>query len=326
MTIKLFGVPESNLYGESAKQLEYKSFLFSGGEIQVRIPDVSQYETLVVESKFPDSRDVIEIILLLNAINSSSNFEGQIKLFLPYLPYSCQDRICYDGEAFSLRVVADLLKRQLRETDKVITWDVHSPVANSVFHGIKFINVTADLLVGKFSWIDHRKGRGNSTLFIVAPDKGALERACMVAQELNVPSERVLKGEKIRNPDTGEITGVSVTDLDGNAPSIDGERVLIVDDICDGGRTFIELAKVLRDFHGAKEVNLYVTHGIFSKGFEVFHVDDRLLIDNILVANLKPGVQIPKSRPGFTSPVPIPPIFPRIEVLSRFTVALTPTI
>ena len=48
---------------------------------------------------------------------------------------------------------------------------------------------------------------------------------------------------------------------------VSGRDCLIVDDICDGGRTFIELAKEIR-----KQTNLpiylIVTHGIFSAGFE----------------------------------------------------------
>ena len=42
---------------------------------------------------------------------------------------------------------------------------------------------------------------------------------------------------------------------------------MIVDDTCDGGRTFIELAKVLRARNAGK-IELYVTHGIFSKGLK----------------------------------------------------------
>ena len=43
--------------------------------------------------------------------------------------------------------------------------------------------------------------------------------------------------------------------------------MLIVDDLCDAGGTFIGSAQVLRDA-GARSVSLYVTHGVFSKGVE----------------------------------------------------------
>ena len=46
---------------------------------------------------------------------------------------------------------------------------------------------------------------------------------------------------------------------------------MIVDDICDGGQTFIELAKALEK-QGAHQIFLYVTHGIFSKGLDTLKV------------------------------------------------------
>jgi ribose-phosphate pyrophosphokinase len=54
-----------------------------------------------------------------------------------------------------------------------------------------------------------------------------------------------------------------------------------VDDLCDGGATFIGAAKCLRDA-GAKFVGLVVPHGIFSRG--VSHVLDNG-IDHIHTSN-----------------------------------------
>ena len=48
---------------------------------------------------------------------------------------------------------------------------------------------------------------------------------------------------------------------------MDGKDAIIVDDICDGGKTFIELAKVLKQKNVGK-IYLVITHGIFSQGFE----------------------------------------------------------
>ena len=46
----------------------------------------------------------------------------------------------------------------------------------------------------------------------------------------------------------------------------------IVDDICDGGRTFIEIAKYLKeaDSIDSSRIHLMVTHGFFTKGLGVF--------------------------------------------------------
>jgi ribose-phosphate pyrophosphokinase len=288
MTIKLFGVSSDNLF--SPEPLDLKSFLFSAGEIQVRVSDIGQYDNILIECRYPTGQEIMEITLIANAINNYDNFDGSITLFLPYLPYSRQDRVCYPGEAFSLDVFASILKTQLRTVDKLVTWDAHSPKSREVFYrSVKYTNVTADTLINKFV----KNGLNlNPSLVVVAPDKGAMDRATAVAKTLG--AETTIYGEKVRDPNNGNIHGISVKDAEGNDPLLDGREVLIVDDICDGGRTFIELAKTLRTFNPSR-ITLYVTHGIFSKGFGVFHDGDRLLIDTILTPNIFPGAEVPRT-------------------------------
>ena len=60
---------------------------------------------------------------------------------------------------------------------------------------------------------------------------------------------------------------------------LSNRRILIVDDICDGGATFVGLAKELRAA-GAKKVYLYVTHGIFSKGLPLEGIDKVFTTDS----------------------------------------------
>ena len=74
---------------------------------------------------------------------------------------------------------------------------------------------------------------------------------------------------KHRDVLTGQITGTSII---GEAEAKTG---IIVDDICDGGRTFIELAKVIRKDYD--KLILCITHGIFSNGFdELFKYFDQI--------------------------------------------------
>lgn len=289
MTVKVFGVSSDNLF--APEPLEVKSFLFSAGEVQVRLPDVSDYESIIIESRYPTSQDIMEIALISNAIRHFDRFVGSITIFLPYLPYSRQDRVCYPGEAFSLSVMASILKTQLRSNDKLITWDAHSSQSCASFCAkINYTNITADALVKKFV----KKGITFSpSTVVISPDKGAMDRATAVAKA--VEAETIFYGEKVRDPNNGNILGISVKDSEGNDPNIKGKDILIVDDICDGGRTFIELAKSLRKFEPSR-ITLYVTHGIFSKGFDVFYDDGKLLIDTILTPNLFPGVEIPYTK------------------------------
>ena len=106
-----------------------------------------------------------------------------------------------------------------------------------------------------------------------------MKKTLEAAKELGLP---MVRADKIRSTDTGEITGTVVY-----SEHIGSKDFLIADDICDGGRTFIELAKVLRPLTDGK-IYLYVTHGIFSKGLDVFEG----LIDGVYTANPFPKVDL----------------------------------
>lgn len=46
-------------------------------------------------------------------------------------------------------------------------------------------------------------------------------------------------------------------------------QATIIDDLCDAGGTFIAGAKCFREYFPMTPLNLYVTHGLFTKGFDV---------------------------------------------------------
>lgn len=92
--------------------------------------------------------------------------------------------------------------------------------------------------------------------------RGQRKKVLTVAQRLGLRD--VFCASKIRDSKTGKITDTTFHD------EVKGRKVLIVDDICDGGRTFIELGKLLREKQ-AETIYLYITHGIFSKGLQALN-------------------------------------------------------
>ena len=282
MTVELYGTPLDDF--PQTQLIDYKSFSFSAGELQVRLPDISRYNNLTIVSRYPTSQDLIEISMVLSAINNLNTFSGQVTLLLPYLPYSRQDRVCYAGEAFSLQALAGLLASGLTPFDRVVTWDVHSNEALTVFQeeGVDFFNVPPEAFVSKFRNLGVDL---SSSHVVIAPDKGAVERANSVAKEIG--ANTIFYAEKKRDPSNGNILGIEIAPGQGEV-NLHNREILIVDDICDGGKTFIELAKTLWKYN-PKEITLYVTHGIFSKGLDVFYENGKLLIDTILTPNLMPG-------------------------------------
>lgn len=167
-------------------------------------------------------------------------------LKLSYLPYGRQDKFVGNETTFALRTFAELLNT-LR-FQEVFIMDPHSDVALELINN-RVVQYPSEEFIKVY--------KETKTELLCYPDKGAVLKYTNVY--INVP---YIYGEKVRDQATGNIVSYK---LAGNPK---GMTVLIRDDICDGGATFIMLTEQLLKA-GAKEVHLYVTHGIFSKGIQI---------------------------------------------------------
>ena len=189
---------------------------------------------------------------------------------MPYIPYGRQDRSCYRGEAFSLNVFAKIINSY--EFDNVHTMLPHSSKSLELIDNINqsMLNTEWDRFV-----IDMTKMYED--IVLIQPDRGASERIDIIGHILK-PKE-VIRFDKNRDPNTGNIIGMEYASIFGK-PDVRGKVCLIYDDICDGGRTFIEIAKILRE-DAPYQIILATPHGIFSKGFGVFdHLIDMIITTN----------------------------------------------
>lgn len=95
---------------------------------------------------------------------------------------------------------------------------------------------------------------------VVLPDAGAAERYF----NGNVPPD-IIVGEKVRDIETGKILSIKVK----NPEAIDGRWPLImIDDLCDGGGTFVGLANAIREVRPDAVINIAVDHMVNPKGIE----------------------------------------------------------
>lgn len=222
-----------------------KFFKFPAGEIHVGLTEQIQHTVNThVFANIKTSDDIMELLLVCNALRHHG--VKNIDLTIPYVPYARQDRVCADGESFSIQVMTDLINSI--GASRVSIFDPHSDVTSAL---IKNVNVIEQHKLMPLSLLSEKT--------LVCPDAGAEKKILKLGQSYIMCS-------KIRDPKTGNI---KETVVDTRGYPITGRDLLIVDDICDGGRTFIEIAKVLRE-HKPKSIELYVTHGIFSKGLQVF--------------------------------------------------------
>lgn len=172
---------------------------------------------------------------------------AKMMLNMPYIPYSRQDRPCNNGEGNSIADFADVIN--MLKYDVVAVLDPHSNVSPAVLHNCQVFDQLTAFGQIKPSFREWT---------IVAPDAGATKKCEEFAKAVGAAG--VLTCHKTREMSTGKITG-----LEFNQKVDPQGKFLVLDDICDGGRTFIELAKMF----GECDLELAVTHGIFSKGVDI---------------------------------------------------------
>jgi ribose-phosphate pyrophosphokinase len=252
------------IYAVQGGEIPYEQFIFPGGEVSIRL-DVSamQYvKQFTIHANLQSPTEIINLVMIEDAIRRQVP-EALIELYMPYVPYARQDRVSIPGEAFSIKAFAALINSM--HFFKVTAMDVHSQVTEDSIDRLEVIPQWH--LVNQFiGW--------RSDYVLIAPDKGAVEKTAACARTLDL---EYITASKVRDPVTGKITG---TEVNFGTAYLKGKRLLIVDDICDGGRTFTELAKAIRA-QVNNPIDLYVTHGIFSKGLNELYS----LFETIYCAN-----------------------------------------
>lgn len=222
------------------------------GAIPVRV------ETAAITAKFNEGSSLndllFEIALLVDIIRNINN-RAVITLFLPYIPYARQDRRVVRNDSFSLQVFTSLLN--MLELDSVLVFDAHSDVAPALINNVVHLRQHEIISINPVAY-----DLGVADYVLVAPDAGSLKKIHKVGEVLKSKTLAIL--DKVRNVATGEISG---TKLLTPISDVADRKCLIVDDICDGGATFIAAAAELRNA-GAESVSLWVTHGIFSRGVD----------------------------------------------------------
>ncbi|WDO13713.1 ribose-phosphate diphosphokinase [Flavobacterium sp. WW92] len=236
------------------KEIEFQSFIFSGGEPHIKIkPDFDVSETVTITHRINSFND---FGLLLLAVDALKRMDVKlINVFIPYFPAARQDRVMIAGEPLSVKVYADILNSL--KLNKVTVFDAHSEVTSALLDNCEVISNHAFIA-------EVLKKIGNDVK-LISPDGGALKKIYKVSEYLG--GIDVVECSKSRDVKTGKLSGFKV--YDDNLQGID---CLIVDDICDGGGTFIGLAEELKKKNAGK-LYLAVSHGIFNKGFDVFQKD-----------------------------------------------------
>jgi ribose-phosphate pyrophosphokinase len=261
----------------SNSDISFKISQFPDGQQSVSITGgFDGNETIQLSSRMNSFKD-IELIICANQALKEMGAKN-VELYVPYFLGARSDRKFEQGQTNYLKnVICPIINSQ--GFTKVIVMDPHSDVLEACLNNFYKIN---NFQLVEFALAE--LGGRNSQTAIVSPDAGALKKIFDVAKEFNITN--VITASKVRDIATGNIVRTELPTMDLR----DIEHIIVIDDICDGGRTFIELAKAIKEI---TEIPIYliVTHGIFSAGFEklsdelagIFCTDSIKVIDPELV-------------------------------------------
>ena len=219
---------------------------FSDGEIYIEINENIRGNSifLIQSVSSPANDNLMELLLCIDALKRSS--AKNITAVIPYFGYARQDRKVAPRTSISAKLVSNLITKA--GADRIVTVDLHAGQIQG------FFDIPVDNLFATPIFSRHiKKNIKGRNLICVSPDVGGVERTRALARKLDIGIAIIDK----RRPTPGKSQVMNVI---GN---VNNKTCIIVDDIIDSGGTIVNAAQALIN-RGAKEVHVYITHGVLS--------------------------------------------------------------
>jgi len=249
------------------KEIDTGRIVFSDGAFGFDLKNLPETAHRIVFSVDPSTKvnTILDELYQLNdALNRSELYYCvDTSLYLPYLPYARADRKFSENGNYGLHQFITRLSEF--NFDKIIVVDPHNPVklntqAKMCFSPFSRVEIISQLEALGVALNNFRVDIKQYDA-IIAPDKGAVGKAQVIADYYGLP---LITCTKERDPATGKLSNPMVNG------DVSGKKLLIVDDLLDAGMTYIQLATELQK-QVPTQIDLYVTHLIASKGLDILH-------------------------------------------------------
>ena len=278
----LAGNSNKNLSKKISKYLKSKIInssirKFADGEIYIEINEnIRGNSIFIIQSiSSPANDNLMELLLCIDALKRSS--AKNITTVIPYFGYARQDRKVVPRTSISAKLVSNLITKA--GADRVVTVDLHAGQIQG------FFDIPVDNLFCTPIFARHiKKNVKSKNIICVAPDVGGTERARALGKSLDVGLAIVDKRRSA--PGKSQVMNVI-----GN---VKDKTCIIVDDIIDSGGTIVNAADALIK-RGAKEVHVYVTHGVLS-GEAVEKIEKSKIKNLVVTDTIDNSDKVKKSR------------------------------
>ncbi len=221
---------------------------FADGEILVEPEEtVRGKKVYIIQSTCnPVNETLMETLICIDACKRAS--AGEITVVMPYFGYARQDRKARARQPVTAKLVADLI--QAAGANRVVTIDLHATQIQGFFN-IPIDDLTVIPMMGFYF---ASLGIASEDLVVVSPDHGGTTRARRLAEHLQCSLAIIDK----RRPKPNVAVAMNVIG------DVEGKVCIVVDDICDTAGSLVTGVDILEK-HGAKDIYVAITHGIFSK-------------------------------------------------------------
>ncbi|ENY69162.1 Ribose-phosphate pyrophosphokinase [Metamycoplasma auris 15026] len=239
--------------------------VFADGERMLYPNETVRNKTVFIinNTSKPVNDNLMDLLIFIDSLKRAS--AKRIICVTTYYGYARQDRMASGRQPITAKLVADLLEKA--GASKIITLDLH----NASIQG--FFNIPVDDLRGQFIFSNEFRLRSDKYV-IVSPDHGGAVRARQLSELLKNEEPIAIIDKRRTAPNVSEIMGV--------LGDVKDKNVIVYDDIIDTGGTIIHAAEVLKK-QGAKKIIIAATHGLFSKGFDMF--ENNPIIDEVIITN-----------------------------------------
>lgn len=237
-----------NLANVDKSDIKYSISHFPDGEVQITLGEFSRKDEIEVKCRITSAE---ELFILMQVADILRRHGMRFSISIYYLMGMRMDRVMDFNRPFTLKMVVDILDSLCATS--IAIFCPHSKVTTQLFRKTEVVPLNPVEWMGeeKHFWDVYQ---------VVLPDAGAAERYF----DGNVPFDIII-GEKVRDVETGKILSIKVK----NPEAIDGGWPLImIDDLCDGGGTFVGLANAIREVEPDIEINIAVNHMVNPKGIE----------------------------------------------------------
>lgn len=246
-----------NLLNRTDSIIDYKINTFPDGEKQlVLLGDFLKYTKERYTNILTRISSIEDLFILNQAIDIFSRYGMRLNVFITYLLGQRNDRVMSFGTAVNL----DVVLKMLRDKDSMKLTLIEPHNIDAIFQSNFLVdeNYSTTLIILKKHFTE-------KDVILVFPDKGAIDRYDNYYGNIGFWEKIVCNKQRIERFDgktyiSLELVNVNNINLDNNKPFV------VIDDLCDGGGTFIKVAEELNKKYKDRKKYLIVTHAVNKEG------------------------------------------------------------